>query len=104
MAAEDRTAKDTAPPPSSRSLRRFGLIVVAAAVVIAVIGILERRGHEAEVKQWTQEQAVPIVAVITPQTGAASRWFTAWDKPPMLRISTKAASPSWPDMRMADCP
>ena len=73
MAAEDRTAKDTAPPPSSRSLRRFGLIAVAAAVVIAVIGILERRGHEAEVKQWTQEQAIPTVALISVQHGAATQ-------------------------------
>ena len=73
MAAEDRTAKDPAPPPSSRSLRRFGLIAVAAAVVIAVIGILERRGHEAEVKQWTQEQAVPTVALISVQHGAATQ-------------------------------
>ena len=73
MAAEDRTAKDTAPPPSSRSLRRFGLIAVAAAIVIAVIGILERRGHEAEVKQWTQEQAIPTVALISVQHGAATQ-------------------------------
>ena len=73
MAAEDHTAKDPAPPPSSRSLRRFGLIAVAAAVVIAVIGILERRGHEAEVKQWTQEQAIPTVALISMQHGAATQ-------------------------------
>jgi RND family efflux transporter MFP subunit len=73
MAAEDHTAKDTAPPPSSRTLRRLGLIAVAAAVVIAVIGILERRGHEAEVKQWTQEQAIPTVALISPKHGAATR-------------------------------
>ena len=46
---------------------------VAAAVVIAVIGILERRGHEAEVKQWTQEQAVPTVALISAQHGAATQ-------------------------------
>jgi RND family efflux transporter MFP subunit len=73
MAAEDRTAKDTAPPPSSRSLRRFGLIAVAAAIVIAVIGILERRGHEAEVEQWTQAQAIPTVALISMQHGAATQ-------------------------------
>ena len=73
MAAEDHTAKDPAPPPSSRNLRRFGLIAVAAAIVIAVIGILERRGHEAEVKQWTQEQAIPTVALISMQHGATTQ-------------------------------
>jgi multidrug efflux pump subunit AcrA (membrane-fusion protein) len=56
------------PPP--RNLRRIGLIALAAAIVIAVFGIMERRGHEAEVARWTQEQAVPTVAVITPQPGA----------------------------------
>ena len=31
---------------------------------------MQRRSHEAEVKQWTQEQAVPTVAVISPRQGA----------------------------------
>jgi RND family efflux transporter MFP subunit len=72
MAKADHTPKSTA-PPSSRSLRRFALIAVAAAVVIAAVGILERRGHEAEVKQWTQEQAVPTVALISPERGASTQ-------------------------------
>ena len=37
-----------------------------------MFGILQRRGHEAEVAQWTQEQAIPTVAVITPRPGAAA--------------------------------
>jgi len=73
MAATDQTPKHTAAPPSRRSLRRVGLIGVAAAVVIAVVGILERRGHEAEVKQWTQDQAIPTVALISPKRGALSQ-------------------------------
>jgi RND family efflux transporter MFP subunit len=74
MAEADHTPKPAAPPPpSSRSLRRFGLIAVAAAVIIAAIGILERRGHEAEVKQWTHEQAVPTVALISPEHGASTQ-------------------------------
>jgi RND family efflux transporter MFP subunit len=59
------------PPRPSRGLRRFGLVAAVAAVAIAVFGILDRRGHEAEVKKWTQEQAIPTVAVIAPQPGAA---------------------------------
>jgi len=73
MAEADHTPKPTVPPPSSRSLRRLGLVAVAAAVIIAAVGILERRGHEAEVKQWTQEQAIPTVALISPQHGAATQ-------------------------------
>src|SRR3984885_9346163 len=73
MAEADHAPKPTAPPPSSRSLRRFALIAVTAAVVIAAVGILERRGHEAEVKHWTQEQAVPTVALISPERGASTQ-------------------------------
>jgi membrane fusion protein, multidrug efflux system len=72
MASEDhRPPHETAPPP--RNLRRVGLIAVVAAIVIAVFGILQRRGHEAEVAQWTQDQAIPTVAVITPKVGAATQ-------------------------------
>jgi RND family efflux transporter MFP subunit len=49
------------------------LIAVVAAISIAALGILERRSHEAEVKQWTQEQAIPTVAVITPKPGASTQ-------------------------------
>jgi RND family efflux transporter MFP subunit len=59
----------TAPPP--RNLRRIGIIVAAAAVVIVLFGILQRRSHEAEVTKWTQQQAIPTVAVISPQAGPA---------------------------------
>ncbi|HEY1749198.1 MAG TPA: efflux RND transporter periplasmic adaptor subunit [Xanthobacteraceae bacterium] len=72
MSEIDHTPKPT-PPPSSRGLRRFGLMALAVAVIIAVVGILERRGHEAEVKQWTQEQAVPTVALISPERGASTQ-------------------------------
>jgi RND family efflux transporter MFP subunit len=71
MVSEHRIPKPEPPPP--RNLRRFGLIAVIAAILIAVFGILQRRGQEAEVKQWTQQQAIPVVAVIQPQQGAAQR-------------------------------
>jgi RND family efflux transporter MFP subunit len=73
MAASDHSPKATAPPPSRGSLRRVGLTAIAAAVIIAVVGILERRGHEAEVRQWTQAQAIPTVALISPRRGAATQ-------------------------------
>jgi RND family efflux transporter MFP subunit len=62
------TPRSTAPPGN---LRRIGLIAAAVAVVIALIGILQRRSHEAEVTQWTQRQAIPTVAMINPHAGAA---------------------------------
>ncbi|MGB7098040.1 MAG: efflux RND transporter periplasmic adaptor subunit [Xanthobacteraceae bacterium] len=72
MASEDqRPQQDTAPipPKPPRNLRRIAIAAVAAAVLIALFGIVQRRSNEAEVKQWTQEQAVPTVAVITPRQG-----------------------------------
>lgn len=77
MAAEEHGPQQQTPSPSSpprppRNLRRIGLVAAAAAIVIAVFGILQRRGHEAEVAQWTQEQAIPTVAVVTPRQGASA--------------------------------
>ena len=75
MATEDhRSPHDTKaslPPRASRGLRRAGLAAVVVAVFIAVFGILERRGQDAEVRKWTQELAIPTVAVITPHAGAS---------------------------------
>ncbi len=56
-------------PPPSRNLRRVGIVAASIAIVIVLFGILQRRGHEAEVTKWTQQQAVPTVAVISPTAG-----------------------------------
>ena len=65
---ETASVSPASPPP--RSLRRIGLFAAAAAVIIALFGVLQRRGHEAEVAQWTRDQAIPTVAVIAPLPGA----------------------------------
>ena len=70
------TAGHHAPPPKlppPRNLRGIGLIALLAAIAIAAFGILQRRSHGAEVAQWTQEQAVPTVAVIMPRAGASTQ-------------------------------
>ena len=70
------TAERHAPPPKlppPRNLRGIGVLALLAAIAIAAFGILQRRSHEAEVRQWTQEQAVPTVAVITPRAGASTQ-------------------------------
>ena len=74
MVSEDhKPSHDAAPMPPPRNLRRLGLVALAAAIVIAVFGILQRRSHEAEVAQWTEEQATPTVTVITPRAGASAQ-------------------------------
>ena len=75
MAAEENRPQDQTPSPPPRpprNLRLIALVAVAVAIVIAAFGILQRRGHESEVTQWTQSQAIPTVAVITPRQGAAA--------------------------------
>jgi RND family efflux transporter MFP subunit len=72
------TAQARHPPPHDtapmqRGLRRVGVIAVLAAIAITAFGILQRRSHEAEVAQWTREQAFPTVAVINPSTGPATQ-------------------------------
>lgn len=71
MVSEDHKPPQELPP--ARNLRRIGLIAAAAAIAIAAFGILQRHSHEAEVAQWTKQQAVPVVAVITPHAGAATQ-------------------------------
>ena len=46
-------------------------MLVAIGVVAG--GVLDRRSHESEVTKWTDEQAIPTVAVIRPTTGPAEQ-------------------------------
>ena len=100
MATEDhRSPHDTTSPPlpprASRGLRRVGLAAVVVAVFIAVFGILERRGQDAEVRKWTQELAIPTVAVITPHAGASMQRMAlpgtvqAWYEAPIYARVTR---------------
>jgi RND family efflux transporter MFP subunit len=91
MAVENHNPQPAtaSPPRPPRSLRRIGLAAAVAAIAIAAFGILERRGHEAEVRKWTQAQAIPTVAVITPHAGASVQRMTlpgtvqAWYEAPI---------------------
>jgi RND family efflux transporter MFP subunit len=61
--------RPAAPPLPPANLRRIGLIAAGIALVIVVIGLLLRWVHAREVTEWTDAQAVPTVAVLTPQRG-----------------------------------
>jgi RND family efflux transporter MFP subunit len=52
--------------PSARRIFLSGVIVVVAAAAIATIGISNRAKSVQEVARWTNEQAIPTVAVVTP--------------------------------------
>jgi RND family efflux transporter MFP subunit len=53
---------------SRRGLRFSAIAAVVLAVIIVVTGITTRRMADARLSEWTERQAVPVVAVATPDT------------------------------------
>jgi RND family efflux transporter MFP subunit len=49
------------------------LVLAVAAIAVAYTGISGRRHDDEKLKQWTEEQAIPPVAVVTPQRGGETR-------------------------------
>jgi len=54
-------------------LWRAILILIIGAAVVAYTGISGRRRDDEKLKQWTQEQAIPSVALVSPQKGGKPR-------------------------------
>jgi RND family efflux transporter MFP subunit len=60
---------ETSPPVlTRRKLRTAALAIVAILVVVVVTGIATRKMADARLREWTEKQAVPIVAVSLPDT------------------------------------
>ena len=53
-------------PVSRRKLSIFGLVTGIVAVLVVVTGIRAREDSDTKLKEWTDNQAVPTVAVILP--------------------------------------
>ena len=49
-----------------RGLRIAGIAGAAIAIAIVVFGIATRKRADAHLKEWTENQAVPVVAIATP--------------------------------------
>jgi RND family efflux transporter MFP subunit len=71
IGAHDFGGQEIPPPP--RRLRLVGLVALVAALATAAYGILARRASEQNLATWTDQQAVPTVAVAHPLTSAAQR-------------------------------
>src|SRR5437868_14046215 len=54
---------DQRPPVSRRRLGIFGVAACGALNVVAVTGIRSREEASAKLREWTDDQAVPTVAV-----------------------------------------
>jgi RND family efflux transporter MFP subunit len=70
---------DSTPPPagvSRRGLYIAGFSVLIVAVVIVVFGITTRKVADAKLQEWTEKQAVPVVAVAPPDMKGKKTTFS----------------------------
>jgi RND family efflux transporter MFP subunit len=77
------------PPPavSRRGLYIAGVSAALIAVVIVVFGITTRKVADAKLREWTENQAVPVVAVALPDTHGK---MTTFSLPGRLEAYTQA--------------
>ena len=54
------------PPVSRRRLGIFGMLAGIALVVVVITGIRSREEASAKLRDWTDDQAIPTVAVALP--------------------------------------
>jgi RND family efflux transporter MFP subunit len=79
---------DSAPPILSRRKLTFAAFVaVGAAATIVIMGLTTRRVADAKLSEWTEAQAVPVVAVAPPNTRGRS---TTLDLPGRLEAYNQA--------------
>jgi len=63
---------DHTPPVSRRKLGILAVVAGAAAVLVVVTGIRAREDSSVKLRDWTDEQAIPTVAVVLPDARALS--------------------------------
>ena len=61
--------KKSAPVKAGRAVTLFSVVAVA----VAVTGVFGRHHDEERLARWTDEQAIPTVALVAPQRGGAQR-------------------------------
>jgi RND family efflux transporter MFP subunit len=72
---------------SWRGLRIAGVIAVVAAIIIVAHGVITRAAESSRLHDWTEAQALPTVAVISPGNGANS---SGLELPGRLEAFTRA--------------
>jgi RND family efflux transporter MFP subunit len=81
------TSIATRPQLSRRGLTIAAASVLSIAAVIVVVGIATRKIADAKLREWTETQAVPVVAVVLPDTHGKR---TTLDLPGRLEAYTQA--------------
>jgi RND family efflux transporter MFP subunit len=64
------------PTALQRRLRPFGIVAGLIVFAIAATGIALRLHAQTQVRHWTDEQAIPTVALISPKAGATTEQLT----------------------------
>ena len=59
---------DQPPPVSPRKIKLYGTVALGVLAAVVVTGVISRSKGDAELKQWTDAQAIPSVAVALPGT------------------------------------
>ena len=60
---------DTLHTPPPRRLRLAGIIAAIVVLAIVVAGVATRANESRNLRDWTNEQAVPSVSLVTPEGG-----------------------------------
>jgi membrane fusion protein, multidrug efflux system len=81
------STEPTSRPVSRWKLSLFGLVVGVGLVFVVVTGIRAREDSDTKLKEWTDDQAVPTVAVITPD---AKELNNSLDLPGRLEAYSRA--------------
>ncbi|MBS0530669.1 MAG: efflux RND transporter periplasmic adaptor subunit [Proteobacteria bacterium] len=80
-------ATERSSPVSHRKLGIAGIAVLCGAVAIVATGIMSREKSNADLRNWTDEQAIPTVAVIRPEAKALT---STLDVPGRLEAYSRA--------------
>ena len=73
---QDADAEGPKPDPKSRAPVKVGraiLLLTVVAIAVAYAGISGRRHDGEKLKQWTDDQAIPAVALVSPREGGGGR-------------------------------
>lgn len=76
------------PKNSWRGLRRAGVLAAIVAVAIVVSGVWTRASENSHLRDWTQAQALPTVALVSPSSAANS---SGLDLPGRLEAYSRAS-------------
>ena len=81
------------PPVSRRKLGIVGIVAVIGALLVVVTGIRAREDSGAKLREWTDNQAIPTVAVVFPDAKVlnATIDLAGW-KPILARRSLRASA------------